>query len=113
VAYYIEVLKGYKSKTATREQVAGGRLQRRRRRLGSEVWKGLVERRLEEVVDDIEEVLRRRTKDMIWKGIRSRGRDLSQVVRREKVEQQRSRGRQTSITEKDACTLKLISHAGH
>jgi hypothetical protein len=64
-------------------------------------------------MDDIEEVLRRRTKDMIWMGIRSRGRDLSQVVRREKVEQQRSRGRRTSITEKDVRTLKLVSHAGH
>lgn len=64
-AYYIKVAKGHKSKTTTEEKVTGGRLQRRHRRVEPELQKGLDERRLEEVVDYVEEMLRRRTKDRV------------------------------------------------
>jgi hypothetical protein len=54
-AYYIKVPEGHKSKSATGEP--GGRLQRRQRRVEPQLRKSLAERRLEEVVDDVDKSL--------------------------------------------------------
>jgi hypothetical protein len=65
VAYYIEVQKGHKPKTTTGRQVADERLQRRHRRMEPEMREGLIERRLVEVLNNVEDVLCRRTMNMV------------------------------------------------